>query len=374
MTRVMVMGGFSESLINFRGAMLKRMVELGHDVIACAPGATTEEKEELARLGVSYRHIPLNRRSMNPLRDFWSLLMMVVTMRQTRPDALLCYTIKPVLYGAFAARLAGVPKIYLMITGLGQAFDSRNPVIGAIARNLYRISTGIAERVFFQNPDDQHEFVISGILREPAKAVRIYGSGVDVDYFQPAPFPHKMTFLLMARLMKSKGIELYAEAAKLIKQTHDVRFCLAGWFDGKGPEMISPDQVNSWQREGIIEYLGRLRDVRPAIADSTTYIFPVSFREGTPRSVLEAMAMGRPLIVTDVPGARETVDSGQNGFIVAPGDLHALVAAITNFIRNPGLIYPMGQKSREMAVALYDVKKVNEVIMSTMELNHEAPR
>jgi len=190
---------------------------------------------------------------------------------------------------------------------------------------------------------------------------------VDTEYYKPEPFAENLSFLLIARLLKDKGIREYAESATIIKQKYPkISFRLVGWIEDN-PASISKKELDLWVKQGIIEYLGKLSDVRPAIAESSVYVLP-SYREGTPRTVLEAMAMGRPIITTDAPGCRETVQHGKNGFLVPVKNAPALVNAMEQFIRQPELTEQMGKASRQIAIEKYDVHKVNAVILKTMGL------
>jgi glycosyltransferase involved in cell wall biosynthesis len=290
---------------------------------------------------------------------------------ELKPDLFLGYTIKPVVYGSLAAAHAGVPGIYSMITGLGSAF-SGSGIKAALIRRLviflYRRALRHNARVFFQNPDDIALFSRMGILKAGEQAVRIPGSGVDVHEFQPAPFPKGLSFLLIARLLREKGIAEYAEAARRIRQHHPhVRFRLAGWLD-ENPDSIREDELQAWVDEGTLEYLGRLDDVRPALADSSVFVLPSYYREGIPRTLLEALAMGRPIITTDMPGCRLTVKDGENGYLAAARDAHALAEAMERFIEQPEMIAKMGVASRSLAETQFDVHIVNKIILKSMGL------
>jgi len=370
MSKIIVIGSFAESLINFRGPLLKKMAENGHEVMACAPDALPDIQEKLKTLDVAYRNIPIDRTGLNPVRDIYTIYRLISLFRKVRPDMVLGYTIKPVIYGSLAGRMAGVPNIFSMITGLGYAFSDgglKEQLVGAVVRFLYKLSIDANRRVFFQNPDDRSIFIKQNLLRGFEQAALINGSGVDVDFFQPAPFPGKVSFLLIARLVKDKGILEYVKAARIIKAKHpQARFRLVGWID-EGPQGISSADFGYWVKEGIIEYLGRLDDVRPAIADASVYVLP-SYHEGTPRTVLEAMSMGRPVITADAPGCRETVIDGKNGFLVPVRNAEALAERMEYFIKNPEMIVSMGEESRRIAIEKYDVHKVNKVIMDVMGL------
>lgn len=371
MARILVLGSLADSLINFRGAMLAEMVASGHEVYACAPDAPDRVRAKLKEIGVKYQNVKIARCGTNPFEDARSLINLIALFRAIRPDVFLGYTIKPVIYGTLAARIAGVPGIFSMITGLGTAFidsEDRHYGVSRVATYLYRLSLPFNRKVFFQNPDDLNVFAHKKFVKPSSQAVVINGSGIDVDAFTPAPFPEQITFLLIARLLRDKGIVEYIEAAHRVKEKHPaVKFRLVGWLDKKNPSSVTERELTSWIDTGLIEYLGELADVRPAIADSSVYVLP-SYREGTPRSVLEAMAMGRPVITTDVPGCRETVRTGHNGILVPARDPIELANSMMHFVEHPADIARMGAASREIAVNKYDVHKVNAVIMQNMGL------
>ena len=371
MSKIIIIGSYAPSLINFRGHLLKKMAENGHEVLACAPDASPDIQEKLKNFGVAYRNIPIDRTGLNPVRDIYTICRLIFLFREVKPDVILGYTIKPVIYGSLAGRIAGVPHIFSMITGLGYAFSDgglKERLVGAVVRFLYKLGMGANRRVFFQNPEDRNIFIKQKLLRNFEQAALINGSGVDVDFFQPAPLPKIISFLLIARLIKDKGILEYVKAARIIKNRYPkARFRLVGWID-EGPQGISSAELDSWIKEGTIEYLGRLDDVRSAIADTSVYVLPSSYHEGTPRTVLEAMAMGRSVITTYAPGCRETVEEGRNGFLVPVRNTKTLAARMEAFIRHPELIASMGKESRRIAVEKYDVHKVNAVIMEVMGL------
>jgi glycosyltransferase involved in cell wall biosynthesis len=371
MARILVFGSLAESLISFRGPLLRDMVALGHQTFACAPNATKEIKDALTDLGVVYQHVMLDRTGLNPLNDALSLKKLVSSFKNIKPDVFLSYTIKPVIYGSFAARLTRVPKIFSIVSGLGYSFsdsDIKARMIGVAAKLLYSAALDYNKKVFFQNPDNIKLFASKGILKDHSKAVLVNGSGVDIDMYSPRPFPQSLSFLLLARLIREKGIYEYVEAAQTIRRKYPkVKFRLAGAID-KNPSAICKRDLQSWIDSGTIEYLGQLHDVRPAIADTSVYVLPSFYPEGTPRSVLEAMALGRPIITTDAPGCRETVRQEQNGLLIPLRDVDALINAMEYFIKKPDTIGRMGHSSRQLAMQKYDVRKVNQVMLSAMEL------
>lgn len=369
---VLVLGGIPRSLINFRGPLLLVINDLGYTVHAAAPGLLQDDnvQDALSAEGIQCHNVPLSRAGLSPVGDLRALRELVRLMRKVRPEYFLAYTIKSVIWGLIAAWVAGVHNRAALITGLGYAFtgDARGKraLIQRVARSLYRFSLRRATLIFFQNPDDQADFERLGLLPKAVPVVIVNGSGVNVQAFSPAPFTDKpLRFLLIARLLGDKGIREYVAAAARVRALHpEVEFHLVGGLD-PNPDAIAETEVQNWQDAGDIVWHGALPDVRPAIAESHVYVLP-SYREGTPRTVLEAMAMGRPVITTDAPGCRETVIDGDNGFLVPVKSIEALAEAMIKFINNPELISKMGQLSRQIAEEKYDVHKVNAVMLKAM--------
>jgi glycosyltransferase involved in cell wall biosynthesis len=370
--RIVVVGGHAPALISFRGELIAAMVSAGHEVIACAPGAHPEVAEALRARGARYQPVALNRAGINPLGDLSSLLGLRRLFRQLRPDLVLAYTAKAVIYGAGAARLAGVPQIFAMITGLGYAFidgrELKRRVLRQVTTRLYRASLAGCEAILFQNRDDLDDFRRAGIVAPGKRLVLVDGSGVETAHYGFAPVvPEPPTFLLIARLLRDKGIVEYVEAARALRAAHpQARFRLLGPLD-PNPAGIGADTLERWRSEGAIEYLGEAEDVRPHLRASTVYVLP-SYREGMPRTVLEAMATGRAIVTTDVPGCRETVVEGDNGFLVPARDAGALAAAMRRFIAEPGLAIAMGARSRAIAEQRFDVHRVNAAMLAAMGL------
>lgn len=372
--KILVIASQASSIINFRGPLLTALMVAGNNVSVAAPTLLPESPtaKTLQKMGISTHNFLLARTGMNPFADFAVAVSLFQLMRKTQPDAVLSYTIKPVIWGTLAAWLAGVPNRYALITGLGYAFtgqaSGKRLIIQRIARWLYKLALARATKVFFQNPDDAALFKQLGLVPAHVPIVVVNGSGVDTTHFVPAHLPNSpFTFLLIARLLGDKGIREYVQSARIIRQTHpDTRFDLVGGLD-TNPDAIALSEVESWHAAGDIVWHGPLTDVRPALAAAHVYVLP-SYREGTPRTVLEAMAMGRAIITTDAPGCRETVVEGENGFLVPVADALSLAAAIKRFIDQPDLVATMGQKSQQIAKAKYDVHKVNAVMLSEMGL------
>lgn len=374
---ILLVASFAESIIAFRGPLIESMLAAGYKVHVAAPGLAdgTGVQRDLVALGVVTHDIRLRRVGTNPVADFRTLVSLWQLMRNVRPETMLAYTIKPVIYGSLAAWLSRVPSRSILVTGLGYAFtDGRRNFLTSLIRRLYAFALGKTHKVFFQNRDDEALFRRLGILPASVPSVVVNGSGVDVSAFTVQPLSQRpIRFLMIARLLGDKGVREYAAAARYVHKRHpQVRFDLVGWID-ENPDAIAQSELDDWVEEGSIEFLGRLRDVRPAIADTSVYVLP-SYREGTPRTVLEAMAMGRPIITTDAPGCRETVVAGQNGFLVTVRSVDALVAAMLHFIEKPELLVSMGKRSREIAEDKYDVHKVNAVMLREMGIVAEQKR
>ena len=360
--KVLILGSYGPSLGKFRGPLISAMVERGHRVVAAAPEISPEVAAELKALGAEPREVPIVNTSLNPLSLTRSLRELRRVIRDIGPDVLVAYTIKPVILGALAARAEGVSRIVALITGAGYAFTpGREPkrlLSRAAASWLYRRALPKADAVVFQNPDDQQMFHDLKLLGRNQLSDRVNGSGVDLDQYAPAPLPETPSFLMIARLIKDKGIREYAAAAKRLKAEHpEVQVALVGFLD-PSPDSLTQAELDELVRSGI-NFHGKLDDVRPAIAQASVYVLPSFYREGVPRSILEAMAMGRAIITTDAPGCRETVREGENGFLVPPRDPDALYGAMIRFVSDPALASRMGAASRRMAEEIFDVRKVN---------------
>lgn len=367
---LLILAGNARSLIANRGDLVKDMQARGLVVAAAVP--TADYLPEVEELGIEIFPIEMGRTGINPLHDLKTLWSLYRLIRRLKPKATFGYTIKPVVYGSLAAKAAGVPRIYSMITGLGHVFTTDSPKnrrLQKVVSLLYRVGLACNHRVFFQNPDDLHEFTERGILHDASKAVRTFGSGVDVQRFAAAPLPEDgLTFLFIGRLLTEKGVSEFCEAAgQLRAEQPTARFIAVGPHDPSLPHSCSVDDLQRWKQEGSVEFIGGVTDVRPWIAQCSVFVLP-SYREGTPRSVLEAMSMQRPIITSDAPGCRETVEDGVNGFLVAPRASEPLLDAMRRFVEQPTLVPKMAKASRALVERHYDVRKVNKVILEAMEL------
>lgn len=376
----LIISSFLPSVLNFRGKLLEAIHRQGYEIHIVAPDLPSFpiEHEKLLDLGYFIHEVPMQRTGTNPASDLKTLLNMYALIKKIKPDYVLSYTIKPVIYGTLAAWLAKAPHRYALITGLGYAFQnvethSKRSIFQKLVHGLYQQALSRSHKAFFQNPDDLKLFQDLNLLKSQTPSVVVNGSGVNVTDFNILPLPTneqqqaKISFLLIARLLIDKGVREYAQAAEIIKQKHPhVEFNLVGWID-ENPSAITQQELDQWVTKKTVKYWGKLTDVRPAIAESSVYVLP-SYREGTPRTVLEAMAMGRAIITTDAPGCRETVVDGDNGFLVEVKSVESLVEAMQKFIHQSELIEKMGNRSREIALHKYDVHQVNTHMMQEMGL------
>jgi glycosyltransferase involved in cell wall biosynthesis len=317
------------NLVNFRQSLLRGLVDAGYRVVAIAPPDGREG--ELAALGVDFVPISIDGRGVSPLADARLLLAYLAILRRLRPSAYLGYTIKPNVYGGMACRMLGIPRI-ANIAGLGTAFMRRG-ALNLIVRRLYATGLSGAERVFFQNPDDRAHFLAEGLVREDRTAL-LPGSGVDLVRFTPrhrAP-DGRTVFLLVTRLLRAKGVAEYVEAAAAMRRRHGnaVVFRILGIRD-QSSGGIDAATLDQWHREGAIELLDAVSDVRPVLADADCVVLPSYYPEGTPRSLLEAAGMGKAIITTDMPGCREVVDHGVNGFLCEPRSSDSLTEAMERY-------------------------------------------
>ncbi|WP_168389519.1 glycosyltransferase family 4 protein [Acinetobacter indicus] len=368
------------SILNFRGKLIEEIHKRGKEIHIFSPNLDefNNEVKTIRKLGYHIHNIPMQRTGTNPAADIKTFLTMYKLIKKIQPEYILSYTIKPVIYGTLAAWLAKVPNRYALITGLGYAFQNvetqtKRSVFQKLVHGLYQQALSRSHKAFFQNPDDLKLFQDLKLLNDRTPTVVVNGSGVNVADFNVLPLPLtadqkiKISFLLIARLLGDKGVREYAEAAKIIKHKYPhVEFNLVGWID-ENPSAIRQQELDQWVASNTLNYWGKLSDVRPAIAESSVYVLP-SYREGTPRTVLEAMAMGRAIITTDAPGCRETVTDGDNGFLVEVKSVESLVKAMEKLILQPELIAKMGSRSREIALHKYDVYQVNAHMMQEMGL------
>jgi glycosyltransferase involved in cell wall biosynthesis len=345
---------------------------MGVCVYALAPDYDDDLRLKVVDLGAQPVDFSLSRTGVNAVRDALDTVRLAFLLRRLRPDVTLCYFIKPVIFGTLAAWMAGVPHRVAMIEGLGYVFTSngqietlQRKVLRGLVIQLYRMALAHAHKIIFLNQDDIDEFLEAGLLQQ-CKVVKLGGIGVNLaDWPCSQPAKEPITFLLAARLLREKGIVEYVSAAKIVKSRHPAaRFVLLGGLDCN-PGSLSETEVNTWVAQGLVEWPGHVA-VQPWLAQASVYVLP-SYREGVPRSTQEAMAMGLPVITTNVPGCRETVDHGVNGLLVPVRDVPALAASMLHLIERPELIPAMGLESRRLAEERFDAAKINARLIRVLE-------
>ncbi len=361
-----------DTVVAFRGALVEDLVARGHRVIVST--TTPDEipanriRDELAQLGAEVDFAPYSRASLNPMGEWRARRHFHALFTRLRPDGVFAANPKPVFHAIPAAAACKTPTRVAMITGLGYAFigtSVKARLVRTVATELYRRAFSHATTVFFQNVDDRNEFARRGILTSTQNVRMCAGSGVDLQRFAVAPIPlGPPVFTMIARLLADKGVREFVEAARLVRaQRPDVRFRLVGWIDAN-PSAIRREEIDRWTRAGVVEYAGRVDDPRAELAASSVFVLP-SYREGTPKSALEALATGRPIVTTHVPGCRETVDHGVNGLLVPPRDARALASACLELVQNPACIAAMATASRHKAEQ-FDVRRVNAAIIEAL--------
>jgi glycosyltransferase involved in cell wall biosynthesis len=345
--RTIVLSANSDwNIANFRSGLIRALRGAGYELVVVAPQDPAADAR-MRELEVEQIPIRIERSGLNPLEDLKLLLRYRILLKRIRPVAYLGYTIKPNVYGSWASASLGIPAIP-NVSGLGTAFIRNGPLQRIVTR-LYRIGFRRAPAVFFQNDEDRRLFVERRLVR-PEQTRLLPGSGVDLDHFSAAPQAGgPATFLLVGRLLRDKGIGEFVEAARLLRDDlPEARFQLLGPIDEQNRTAISRREVDTWVDDGLVEYLGATDDVRPFIAGATAIVLP-SYREGLPRSLLEGAAMERPLIATDVPGCRDVVENGANGYLCIVRDASSLAGAMKRLAELPAeRRIAMGRQGRRM--------------------------
>lgn len=363
--RIVVAANSYWNIVNFRGGLVRALKQAGYEPILVAPDDPASA-EQVRQLDAETVPAVLSRSGMNPLADVRLFLAYRRILRKVRPLALLGFTIKPNIYGSLAARMTGVPAI-ANISGLGTAFLGRGGLMRMVTA-MYRATLRSAAVVFFQNRDDLELFLELGAVA-PGQAGLLPGSGVDLARFQPSPLPRGAPiFLLVARLLGDKGVREFAGAARLVRaEFPDARFQLLGPIDDGNRTAVTRAELDRWVADGTVEYLGAADDVRPSIRKATAVVLP-SYREGLPRSMLEAAAMARPLITTDVPGCREVVEDGVNGFLCAARSSDSLADATRKLCRlTSAQRRAMGLAGRRMVEERFDEKLVIRAYLERLQ-------
>lgn len=368
--RVFIASRCAWTLYNFRRSLIQRAANAGLDVSALGAGGDGYD-DTLRGEGVNFVSIPLSMRGLDPLRDARLLLNLAAMFYRQRPALVHSFTIKPAIYATLAAWLARVPVRVVTITGLGHAFMRERSFLRGAVERLYRLALARADIVFFQNSDDRDLFLARHLVAAD-RCRLIAGSGVDLQRFQMVPLPYrregKITFLMIARLLREKGIGEFVAAAEMVKRRHpDAVFKLAGGVDPRNPSGLSAAAFAEMNKNGAVEWLGEVSDIRPVIESADVVVLP-SYREGIPRSLLEGAAMGRALVASDAVGCKDVVAHEVTGYLVPVGNASALADVCCRFCEQPMRIDEMGQAARHMVTERYDEATVIE---QTIEVYRE---
>jgi len=371
--KIVIIGTTAFSLINFRAELLRELVLKRHEVFTFAMDYSSDSRATLIEWGVTPIEYKLSRSGLNPYMDLKTIITLQYEIKKIKPDIVLSYFVKPVIYGSIAAKLANVPKRIAMIEGLGYFFtiqpkgvSYRVRVIQRVQMLLYRVAFSTISHLIFLNNDDRYELMVKNMLRADSVSV-LGGIGVNLSEFPyTKPQVKIIRFLFIGRLLKEKGIFEFLEAAKVVKKKFpNAEFVILGSTDITSPNSLSVKYLNLLVKEGLVIFPGQVKNVLQWINSCSVFVLP-SYREGLPRSSQEAMAVGRPILTTDVPGCRETVEDGKNGFLVPAFDVEKLSEKMIWFIQHPEKIAPMGLASRRIAEGRFDVHKFNTKILKIM--------
>lgn len=374
--KILIIASAPRSLINFRGDFIKDLVTNNYEVYAAAPEIDAKTTEQLTSLGAKPLEFKLQRTSLNPLADFNSIKQLKSLIKNNKIDLVFPYTIKPVIYGSIAAKQLNIPTISL-ITGLGYTFSGqsfKSKVLQKITQFLYRTALKRNDFIFFQNIDDYKLFLEKKIITKKQPYQVVSGSGVNLSRFkyrEKINNGEKIIFVFVARLIKEKGILLYIEAAKKLKLKYpNTEFRVFGGIAPESPSGINGDILKTENTNKNIVYNGYSKNMMEDLRDSDVFVLPTFYREGVPRSILEALSIGMPIITTNTPGCRETIINGDhnNGILIEPKNLTHLVNAMETFIKSPELINKMGKNSRLYAQKRFDVNIINKQLINQINV------
>ncbi|MFV5265012.1 glycosyltransferase family 4 protein [Acinetobacter courvalinii] len=375
--KVIIVGTVASSFYGFRADLICELCKKGHIVYAFTSESSEDDLQKIENLGAIPVTYELNRGGLNPLSDILATYKLSQKIQEIKPDLVFSYFTKPVIFGTLAAKWAKVPKIIGMLEGLGYTFtdqpeglSSKTKLIRNIQVFLYRIALPFLDQLIFLNPDDPIDLLEKHNLH--VKSVNILGGiGLNLQSYPYRPIskpPIKLNFLFIGRLLKEKGIHDFIAAIKLVKQQYsDTTFTVLGAVDKSNLGALSEEEVSNLIQAGTIEYPGHVDNIQEWIVKSDVFVLP-SYREGVPRSTQEAMAIGRAVITTDVPGCRETVIDGVNGFIVPRWNPEKLAEKMIYFIENPEKIQLMGEASHKIAIEKFDANKVNQKLIDFLGL------
>ena len=323
--KILIVSAKNKTVFNFRGDLIKDMIAYGNEVYVTGPNK--DYLEDVMALGVKkFIEIPFVKDNTSVKNDLNYLKQLKKTVKDVRPDIVFSYNIKPVVYGSMAAKAGKVPHIYAMVTGLGRVYGKggmKNKILRLITKMLYKRAFKACDKVMFQNSDDVEDLVKDGYLPKEKTAI-VNGSGVNLDRFKKSVIPEAPVFLMVSRIIKEKGVLEFCEAARELKKNHpEVKCILLGGFDSS-IGALKPEDIQGYIDDGSIDHPGEVKDPVAFYAKASVFVLPSYYREGLPRTILEALACGRPVITTNWTGCREAIEHGVNGFLVPIKDSGAL--------------------------------------------------
>lgn len=367
--RVLICASYGVSLINFRGDLIKEILAGGHEVICTSIEPASKIEAEINALGAKYYSISGTRTGLNFIQNLKELLAYMVAFYKLKPDVCFLYMSKPIVYGGISAILNKVGHINVFVTGLEVVFYStglKNAIVRLILKTFYRWIHKKCDNVFFMNHDDYNTMKKFHLISEE-KAVFVNGSGVNTDKFKKTALQSEDKVCMTARLVTSKGVREYVRAAEIVRNKfRNVEFLLVGGLDNN-PEAIKDEELKEIIAQGNIKYCGYAKDVRPYLMECTIFVLP-SYHEGNGRSIVEAEAIGRPVITTNAPGCKETVIPGYNGFLIPIKNSEAIAEKIELLLQNPRLKITMAENSYKLCKERFDVNKINQIILEKMKL------
>ncbi len=367
--KVLVISPKNKTIFNFRGDLIKAIIANGHEVYAVGPNK--DFIKDVMSLGIKeFIEVPFVKDNTSVVGDLKYCSHLKKVIRTIKPDLVFSYTIKPVIYGSIAAGHAGVKHVYSMVTGLGRVYASNSikaKLVRLLIGILYKSALKSCDKVIFQNYDDLKRFIEFRYIPEE-KAEHIDGSGVNMSRFEFNELPKQHIFLMTSRIIKEKGVFEYCEAARIVKkQCPEARFILLGGFDSSIGAVSSKD-IQEYIDDGTIEFPGEAKDVVPFLQMCRYFVLPTYYCEGLPRTILEAMAMGRPVITTDWPGCRDAVQDGFNGYLVEPRNIEMLAEKMLEVIYNEKTVEAMSENALNRCRRIYDVNIVNKKMLEILGL------
>lgn len=374
--KVIMVGTVASSFYGFRADLIRALLKKGHQVYAFTSEYTTEDLKKIENLGATPVIYTLNRGGLNPLADMIATYQLSNKIKAINPDLVFSYFSKPVIFGTLAAKLAQVPRVIGMLEGLGYTFteqpeglSKKTQLIKKIQVFLYKIALPQLDQLIFLNPDDPKDLLEKYAIQ--VKKVEVLGGiGLNLHHYKYSEnFNSNISFIFIARLLAEKGIHDYIKAAKIVKEKYpSVKFTVLGAIDKEALGSLKEEELENLVKTNIIEYPGHVSNVSEWIENSSVFVLPSYYREGVPRSTQEAMAIGRAIITTDVPGCRETVVDGVNGFLVPKWNPEALAEKMIYFIEHPEQVRLMGAESYKIAVEKFDAEKVNQRLVNILGL------